>query len=132
MYEGLFLIDNTHASAEWDTVVRHIHEILQKSGAEILKTENWGEKKLAYKVEGHKRGTYLLIHFNAQKSSIATIKRDCLLSDYILRYLILKDDKIEVLAQQNEVEEAVVPENTVGEVPEEQDAEFSEEENVPA
>jgi len=62
MYEGLFLIDNAHASTEWDNVVKHIQDILQKNGAEILKTEKWGEKKLAYKIKSHKRGTYLLIH----------------------------------------------------------------------
>ena len=99
MYEGLFLLDNAHASLEWDTVVKHIHDILLKNGAEILKTEKWGEKKLAYKIKGHKRGTYLLIHFNAKHSAIPTIKRDFQLSDYIVRSLIVKDDKIEELSQ---------------------------------
>ena len=65
MYEGLFLIDNAHANTEWDNVVKRIQDILQKNGTEILKIEKWGEKKSAYKVKGHKRGTYLLIHFNA-------------------------------------------------------------------
>ncbi len=99
MYEGLFLIDNAHASMEWDNVVRHIHDILQKNGAEILKTEKWGEKKLAYKIKGRKRGTYLLIHFNAKNTAIATIKRDFQLSDYIIRSLLVKDEKIEELSQ---------------------------------
>lgn len=99
MYEALFLIDNTHANMEWDNVVKHIHDILQKNGAEILKTEKWGEKKLAYKIKGHKRGTYLLIHFNAKNTTIISIKRDFQLSDYIIRSLILADNKIEELSQ---------------------------------
>ncbi|MFN3531024.1 MAG: 30S ribosomal protein S6 [Candidatus Brocadia sp.] len=107
MYEGLFLIDNAHASMEWDNVVKHIHDILQKYGAEILKTEKWGEKKLAYKIKGHKRGTYLLIHFNAKNTAVATIKRDFQLSDYIIRSLIVKDDKIEELSQIGVAEAAV-------------------------
>ncbi|QQR66362.1 MAG: 30S ribosomal protein S6 [Candidatus Brocadia sp.] len=57
------------------------------------------KKKLAYKIKGHKRGTYLLIHFNAKNSAIVTIKRDFQLSDYIIRSLIVKDDKIEELSQ---------------------------------
>lgn len=99
MYEALFLIDNTHANMEWDNVVKHIHDILQKNGAEILKTEKWGEKKLAYKIKGHKRGTYLLIHFNAKSTAIIIIKRDFQLSDYIIRSLITTDNKIEELSQ---------------------------------
>ena len=116
MYEGLFLIDNAHASTEWDNVVKHIHDILQKNGAEILKTEKWGEKKLAYKVKGHKRGTYLLIHFNAKNSAIATVRRDFQLSDYIVRFLIIKDDKIEDLSQIGTV--APIAEKVIDKIPE--------------
>lgn len=99
MYEGLFLIDNAYASVEWENVVKHIQDVLQKNGAEILKTEKWGEKKLAYKIKGHKRGTYYLVHFNANNSAITTIRRDFQLSDYVVRSLIVRDDKIEELSQ---------------------------------
>ena len=112
----MFLIDNAHANTEWDNVVKHIHDILQKNGAEILKTEKWGEKKLAYKIKSHKRGTYLLIHFNAKNSAITTVRRDFQLSDYIVRFLIVKDDKIEELSQVG----AVVPitEKDIDKIPE--------------
>ncbi|HHT9107989.1 MAG TPA: 30S ribosomal protein S6 [Candidatus Wunengus sp. YC63] len=129
MYEGLFLIDNAHASTEWDNVVKHIHDILQKNGAEILKTEKWGEKKLAYKVKGHKRGTYLLIHFNAKNSAIATVRRDFHLSDYIVRFLIVKDDKIEDLSQIGVVAPAV--EKDIDKIPEIPVVDISAEKEVP-
>ena len=116
MYEGLFLIDNAHANTEWDNVVKRIQDILQKNGTEILKTEKWGEKKLAYKIKGHKRGTYLLIHFNANNSAITTLRRDFQLSDYIVRFLIIKDDKIEDLSQIGTV--APMVEKVIDKIPE--------------
>ena len=116
MYEGLFLIDTAHASTEWDNAVKHIHDILQKNGAEILKTEKWGEKKLAYKIKSHKRGTYLLVHFNAKNSAIAIVRRDFQLSDYIIRFLIIKDDKIEDLSQIGAV--GPVAEKDIDKIPE--------------
>ncbi|NUO07437.1 MAG: 30S ribosomal protein S6 [Candidatus Brocadia sp.] len=128
MYEGLFLIDNAHASMEWDNVVKHIHDILQKYGVEILKTEKWGEKKLAYKIKGHKRGTYLLIHFNAKNTAIAMIKRDFQLSDYIVRSLIVKDEKIEELSQMGAVEGTM--EKDTGKIPEVAGTGLTEENNV--
>ncbi|TVM04090.1 MAG: 30S ribosomal protein S6 [Candidatus Brocadia sp. WS118] len=128
MYEGLFLLDNAHASLEWDTVVKHIHDILQKNGAEILKTEKWGEKKLAYKIKGHKRGTYLLIHFNAKYSAIPAIKRDFQLSDYIVRSLIVKDDKIEELSQLDTA--AGMAGKNVDKIPETAEKELLEESDV--
>lgn len=116
MYEGLFVIDNAHANTEWDNVVKRIQDILQKNGTEILKTEKWGEKKLAYKIKGHKRGTYLLIHFNAKTSAITTLRRDFQLSDYIVRFLIIKDDKIEDLSQIGTV--APIAEKVIDKIPE--------------
>ena len=116
MYEGLFLIDNARANLEWDNVVNHIHDILKKNGVEILKTEKWGEKKLAYKIKGHKRGTYLLIHFNAKNTAISALKRDFQLSDSIVRVLIVKDDKIEEVSQIGTIEG--LPEKGAGKTPE--------------
>lgn len=131
MYEGLFLIDNAHANMEWDNVVKHIHGILQKNKAEILKTEKWGEKKLAYKIKGHKRGTYLLIHFNLENTAISSIRRDFQLSDYIIRFLILKDDKIDELVSAGPAEETT--EKEVEEINEQKPMEEKklEENNVP-
>ena len=40
-----------------------------------------------------------MIHFNAKNSAIAMVRRDFQLSDYIIRFLIIKDDKIEDLSQ---------------------------------
>ena len=98
LYKGLFLIDNVPANSDWDGVVKSIHDILAKNGAEILKTEKWGEKKLAYKIKSHKRGTYVLIHFNAENTSITQMKRDFQLSEFLIRSLILRDTVIEELS----------------------------------
>ncbi|MGQ3684908.1 MAG: 30S ribosomal protein S6 [Candidatus Loosdrechtia sp.] len=130
LYEGLFLIDNVHANTDWDNVVGHIHDILQKNGAEILKSEKWGERKLAYKIKGHKRGTYLLIHFNTKNTALAPIRRDLQLSDSIIRFLIIKDTKIEDVSQIGAVERFV--EKDAGTVPEVEDTELLKETNIPA
>ncbi|HHT9119633.1 MAG TPA: 30S ribosomal protein S6 [Candidatus Hypogeohydataceae bacterium YC41] len=92
-YEAMFLVDNTVATNDWDGAVRHVQEILQKGGAKVLNVEKWAERKLAYKVGPHKRGTYMLVYFEAPVGSIATIRRECQLSETIVRSLILKVEK---------------------------------------
>ncbi|HHT9126960.1 MAG TPA: 30S ribosomal protein S6 [Candidatus Brocadiia bacterium] len=112
-YEGMFLIDNTYANKDWDAVIKQVHEILQKHNAEVVSTEKWGERKLAYKIKGQKRGTYLLIRFNAPTGAITPIKQDCLLSETILRSLIIRDLGLEVLRPEV-VEETTVKSETKG------------------
>jgi small subunit ribosomal protein S6 len=89
-YEGMFLLDSAKVAASWDDAVRHVHDILAKHNAEIVASRQWDERRLAYPVEGHKKGTYLLTYFKTDGSELKEISADCRLSELILRELILK------------------------------------------
>jgi len=90
----MFIISDTVAGSDWEAAVKHVEDLLKNRGAEILKSEKWEERKFAYKLKGHKRGTYLLVYFNAPTDSISLIKRDFELSDNVLRTLIVRVDEI--------------------------------------
>src|SRR2546421_11146332 len=86
----MFLLDSAKAAVSWDNTVQHVHDILSKHQSEIVASRQWDERRLAYPVEGHKKGTYLLTYFRADGSHLKEIVADCHLSDVILRELILK------------------------------------------
>ena len=104
LYEGMFIISDTVAGSDWEAAVKHVEDLLKNRGAEILRSEKWEERKFAYKLKGHKRGTYLLIYFNAPEDSIVLIKRDFELSDNVLRTLIVKVDEIKVSEPEEEAQ----------------------------
>ncbi len=89
-YEGMFLLDSTKAAAAWDDTVKHVHDILAKHESEIVASRQWDERRLAYPIEGHKKGTYLLTYFKTEGANIDEIVADCHLSELILRELVLK------------------------------------------
>ena len=89
-YEGMFLLDSTKAAAAWDDTVKHVHDILTKHHSEIVASRQWDERRLAYPVDGHKKGTYLLTYFRTNGSNLNEIVADCHLSDVIVRELVLK------------------------------------------
>ena len=89
-YEGMFLLDSAKAAVSWDDTVKHVHDILNKHQSEIVASRPWDERRLAYPVEGHKKGTYLLTYFRTDGSQLKEIVADCHLSDVIIRELILK------------------------------------------
>src|SRR3954471_4205773 len=86
----MFLLDSTKVAVSWDESVKHVHDILSKHQSEIVASRQWDERRLAYAVEGHKKGTYLLTYFKTDGSALKEIVADCHLSDTILRELILK------------------------------------------
>lgn len=89
-YEGMFLLDSAKVAVSWESTVQHVHDILTKHSSEIVASRQWDERRLAYPVEGHKKGTYLLTYFRTEGKHLHDIVSDCHLSDIILRELILK------------------------------------------
>lgn len=89
-YEAMFLLDSARVAVSWDESVKHVHDILTKHQAEIIAHRQWDERRLAYPVNGHKKGTYLLTYFKADGAAMKEIVADCHLSDLILRELVLK------------------------------------------
>jgi small subunit ribosomal protein S6 len=90
----MFLIDSAKASADWDGVLATIRNILEKADAEIDSITKWAERKLAYKINGKSRGTYILCYFRADGERIREIEREIKLSEQIMRVLILSAESI--------------------------------------
>ncbi len=89
-YEGMFLLDSTKVALNWDEAVQQVHDILTRHSSEIVASRQWDERRLAYSVEGHKKGTYLLTYFRTEGERLHEIEEDCKLNEMILRDLILK------------------------------------------
>lgn len=89
IYEGMFLLEPGQASQEWESTKKQVLSMLERRGAEIINAKKWGERKFAYEIKGHKRGTYLLIYFKMPPGNLSIVKRDLQLSEFVLRNMIL-------------------------------------------
>ena len=89
-YEGMFILDSSKVAMSWDDAVRQVHDILAKHNAEIVASRHWDERRLAYAIEGQKKGTYLLTFFKTDGLNLKEIVADCRLNELIVRELILK------------------------------------------
>jgi small subunit ribosomal protein S6 len=90
-YEGMFLFPQS-ASADLQSAVDHILEIISKGGAELISLCKWDERRLAYDIRGNKRGVYFLAYFKCDGKNLAAIERDARLSEKLLRSMITRAD----------------------------------------
>jgi small subunit ribosomal protein S6 len=88
-YEAMFLFDPGFAT-DFANAEKEIRRIMDRAEAEIVLCRRWDERKLAYEVEGRKRGVYVLTYFLAEPSRIRGIERDVQLSESVLRALVLQ------------------------------------------
>jgi len=92
VYESMFLLDTNKVSGDVGAAAQQLHGLLERNHAEVLASRPWDERRLAYPVNGHKKGLYYLIYFKTEGKNIANLERDCQLNEMIVRTLILKID----------------------------------------
>jgi small subunit ribosomal protein S6 len=95
MYEAMFLFDPT-AGNSWEHVQEVVGRLMERAEAELVHLKKWDERRLAYEVEGRKRGVYVLAFFQAPTNKIADLERDVQLSEEIIRALVIVRPKYTV------------------------------------
>lgn len=94
LYEGLFLVNLQGIGGEIAAAIEPVREILSRAEADVVHLDKWDERKLAYPVEGQKRGLYVHTLFRAAPPKIGGIERDVNLSETILRVLVTRADHL--------------------------------------
>lgn len=94
LYEGMFLFDSNLASRDWPGLENHVQDLFAKHDAELVYSERWPDRKLAYEIRGCKKGTYYLTYFRAPPGAIPGLRRDSELSERIVRLLVLYDEEL--------------------------------------
>lgn len=90
-YEAMFLLDA--GGTDFQVVSEPIRAILSRNQAEVLSMKPWEDRRLAYEIQGRRRGLYVLAYLNVEPTSVKEIEHDCQLDERILRVLILRRDK---------------------------------------
>lgn len=92
-YEMMFIFDPT-VGDNWEKVEGEIDRLMQRAEAEVIVTNKLDERRLAFEIDGRKRGMYVLTYFRANGDKITALERDARLSEMILRVLIIRADGI--------------------------------------
>ena len=92
VYEGMYILDTNRYGRDPESVSGQIPKMIESAGGEMLVSRLWEERRLAYTIRGQRKGTYWLTYFRLDGSRIDEIRRQCRLSESILRVLFLKVD----------------------------------------
>lgn len=90
VYEAMFIFDSNRFARERAALPTEVEAMIKANGGEVLVSRLWEERRLAYPIAGHRKGTYWLIYFSSPTSAITPLNRACEIHDGILRQLVLK------------------------------------------
>lgn len=89
-YEKVMIIDSNVDDSAVEEIVAKIRDIITGQGGEILKTDKWGRRKLAYELNKQQKGNYVLLLFKSPPSTIGQLEKHCKLSDVIIKFMVVK------------------------------------------
>ena len=91
-YETIFIASPTLTDEQVDDLVRYFEGIIAEQGGELLKTDKWGRKKLAYEVQKFSEGYYTLFEMNAGSKLIAELERRFRNNDAVIKFMSVRMD----------------------------------------
>ena len=91
-YELMFIIDPTLEDEKKDAAVEAVKAIIAEAG-EVIDTDVWGLRKLAYPIDKKNEGYYVVMHFNAQPELPKELDRRLRISDNFMRHIIVNLDE---------------------------------------
>jgi small subunit ribosomal protein S6 len=90
LYEKIMILDPNLDENGVNDVVERAKEKIIKQGGEILKSENWGSRRLAYQLKKQEKGFYVLLLFKAPPSTILELEHFARVSDAIIKIMVVR------------------------------------------
>ncbi|MHB1653236.1 MAG: 30S ribosomal protein S6 [Desulfitobacteriaceae bacterium] len=91
-YENLYIIRPTLDDEAIVAAVDKFSAVVTNNGGEIVTVDKWGKRRLAYEIEDHREGFYVLMNFNGEARTAQELERMMKISDDVLRYLTTKKE----------------------------------------
>ena len=104
VYETLYIIHPEITPEGLSVLNEKFKGILAKNDAEVVLFEEWGLKKLAYKVKKQGKGHFYLINYDGPPKSIFEFERILRLSDDVLKYMSVLVEKSALVRLKNRIE----------------------------
>src|SRR3989337_1793693 len=92
-YETVFILNPVLSEDQAKDTVDKFVKVLKKAKADILNTEQWGLKKMAYPINKKSTGFYNLIEFTADPGVIHTLETEYSRDESVMRFLTTVLDK---------------------------------------
>ncbi len=92
-YETVFILNPVLSESQIEETVKKYQKHITSANGEVIDTENWGLKKLAYPINKKNSGFYQLIEFSSGGDIVSDLELQFRRDEKVLRYLTVKLDK---------------------------------------
>jgi small subunit ribosomal protein S6 len=90
VYESMVIFDPNKYAQNPAVLGATVPDLVTKLGGEVLVSRLWQEQKLAFPIDGHKKGAYWLTYFRLDSDKLTEYNRELRINEMVVRTLTLK------------------------------------------
>ncbi|ANU07780.1 30S ribosomal protein S6 [Paraurantiacibacter namhicola] len=95
LYEHVFLARQDLSQSQVDALAAAATETVEKMDGKVVKTETWGLKNLAYKIDRNRKAHFVLLNIEGPGALVQELERQNRLSEDVIRWLTIAVDEHE-------------------------------------
>ncbi len=95
-YELTFIVNAVLNDDHIKDIVNRVNKFITEHGGEVIESDEWGTRRLAYPINKKRNGYYVNVYFRAGGEMIPRLERALEIEDDVIRYITLRfDSKME-------------------------------------
>ena len=95
LYESVIIGRQDLTNSQFETLIDEFTSVIKSQDGEIKKTEYWGIRNLAYKINKNRKAHYYMLNISSSPETISEYERLLGLHEDIIRFLTVKIDKVD-------------------------------------
>ncbi|MFZ5753355.1 MAG: 30S ribosomal protein S6 [Bacillota bacterium] len=92
-YEIMYVLKPDLDEEKVAAVIEKFTKLISANGGEVISTDKWGKRRLAYEINDYREGIYILVNFKGEAGTAQELDRVMKITDEILRFMIIKKDE---------------------------------------
>lgn len=92
-YEAMYIIRPNIEDADREALIEKLNRVFTDNNSEVTNVDEWGIRELAYEIDKHRKGYYVVLNVKATPEAVAEFERIINLQEDIIRYIMIKDPR---------------------------------------
>ena len=91
-YEIMLIVRPEEDEEAFKASVDKVSGWIAANAGEIVKTDLWGRRRMAYSIKGVREGLYAVLTFKADPKILVPVEHNLKLAEDVIRYLVINLD----------------------------------------
>lgn len=91
-YEAMVVLRPDLDQEALEAVQARLTSVITDQGGQITHVDPWGKRRLAYEINGHTEGFYVVIKFQGNPGITTELERIMRITDSVMRFLVVRDE----------------------------------------